>query len=80
MHKVFEWEASTVKHALQLNFACSRRGYEFLLEQNFPLPSLRTFASANVHFGVLTDVFAMLVDKVSTMEVHARDCCVHLMK
>jgi hypothetical protein len=41
-HKGSEWQLDTVKKALQLNFACGRRGYEMLLDQNLPLPSLRT--------------------------------------
>jgi hypothetical protein len=81
-HKGSEWHSDTVKKALQLNFACGRRGYEMLLDQNLPLPSLRTLSrrleGIKFESGVLSDVFDMLKVKVNTLEGHAKDCCLTL--
>eukprot|EP00095_Tigriopus_kingsejongensis_P000834 maker-scaffold63_size435493-snap-gene-3.28 protein:Tk00834 transcript:maker-scaffold63_size435493-snap-gene-3.28-mRNA-1 annotation:"thap domain-containing protein 4" len=38
----FSWTAATIKKALQLRFSCGIAGYEGLLHQGFPLPSVRT--------------------------------------
>ena len=37
-----KWGVITAKKALQLRFTCRSTGYEQLLQQRFPLPSLRT--------------------------------------
>ncbi|XP_025409640.1 THAP domain-containing protein 1-like isoform X2 [Sipha flava] len=40
--KFMKWSNSTVMKALKLKFSCGNNGYEELLKQNIPLPSLRT--------------------------------------
>lgn len=40
--KGFHWSKSTIQKSLQLKLACGKAGYEELLKQNYPLPSLRT--------------------------------------
>ncbi len=80
--KGFEWDSETIKRALQLNFSCGRCGYETLLEQNFPLPSLRTLRRRleciPFNSGVLDEVFDMLETKVNSMAADDRDCCLTL--
>ncbi|XP_040572925.1 uncharacterized protein [Lepeophtheirus salmonis] len=36
------WSSPTINKALKLKYACGSSGYETLLDQGFPLPSLRT--------------------------------------
>lgn len=36
------WSNDTIIKALRLKFACGERGYEELIKQNIPLPSIRT--------------------------------------
>ena len=38
----YEWSSETIQRALQLRFSCGSRGYDALLKQGYPLPSLRT--------------------------------------
>lgn len=63
-----KWSANTIKKALQLRFACGSTGYEQLLEQQFPLPSLRTLRrqmqGVVFELGVLYEVFSLLQLKV----------------
>ncbi|CAI6358976.1 unnamed protein product [Macrosiphum euphorbiae] len=40
--KGFKWSNASIKTALRLKFVCGSNGYEELLAQNNPLPSLRT--------------------------------------
>lgn len=62
------WSEETVRKALQLKFACGRTGYQLLLDQGQPLPSLATLQRRvkNIDFesGLLTNVFQMLKLKV----------------
>ena len=73
------WSNTTIKRALQIRFACGTRGYEELLSQGYPLPSLRTLYRRTEHInfesGVLKEVFEMLSLKVSSMSELDRFCC-----
>ena len=64
-----KWSRETIEKALRLKFACGKTGYELLLEQGQPLPSIATLRRrmADVEFetGVLKSVFSMLKTKVS---------------
>lgn len=59
-----KWHDGTIKQGLQLKFACGTSGYETLLKQGFPLPSIRTLRERTEHIefesGVLDEVFDIL--------------------
>lgn len=78
------WSNVTVKKALQLWFACSKSGYQTLLQQYIPLPSERTlqWRLENVSFcpGVLQSVFDFLKLKVKKMAPEEKICCMTLDK
>lgn len=63
------WSNATVQKALQLKFTCGKVGYETLLEQGQPLPSLvtlrRRLQVIEFEPGVLPSVFQLLTEKVS---------------
>ena len=65
------WATSTVKKALRLRFSCGASGYNLLLQQGYPLPSVRTLQRRMecVTFmpGILSQVFGYLGLKVSEL-------------
>jgi len=77
-----KWSPDTVKKALQPHFACGPTGYDLLLSQNYPLPSLRTLRRnlqcVKFDSGVLCEVFQFLSIKVATMHPLERECCLTL--
>ena len=40
--KFMKWSKGTIEQALKLRIACGKNGYNELLKQSYPLPSLRT--------------------------------------
>ena len=64
-----QWSEKTVQKSLQLKFACGSTGYSVLLDQNFPLPSIRTLQRRlkDIPFssGILPKVFDLLKVKVN---------------
>jgi len=77
--KFMKWSNSTVMKALKLKFSCGNNGYEELLKQNIPLPSLRTLMRRlqNLKFGtgILHEVFKFLQIKIETFkDEHEKDC------
>lgn len=76
------WENEEVRKALQLKFSCGRTGYETLLKQDYPLPSIRTLYRRTEHIkfepGPLDEVFEMLKVKVETMSDLEKFCTVTL--
>lgn len=77
-----KWSQNTVKRALQLHFSCGPIGYNMLLSQNYPLPSLRTLRRRLQVLcfepGVLCKVFYFLALKAETMTSQERECCLTL--
>ena len=77
-----KWSANTVKKALQLRFVCGSTGYDQLLQQHFPLSSLRTLRRKMqcVRFqpGVLHEVFGFMKLKVKEWKPQERECCLTL--
>ena len=67
--KIPRWCNETIVKALKLRFACGTSGYEELLKQKFPLPSVRTLTKRleNLKFssGINEEVFAFLKIKCS---------------
>ena len=68
----------TVKKVLQLRFTCGSTGYEQLLQQHFPLPSLCTLRRKmhGVVFepGELDEVFNLLQRKVQQWKSQECEC------
>lgn len=66
--KGMKWSHETVQKALQLKFSCGKSGYETLLGQGQPLPSIRTLQRRmqDIRFesGMLHEVFKLLTLKV----------------
>ena len=62
--KVPHWCHETILEALKLRFSCSTAGYEELLRQSFPLPSIRTLTKKmeNIKFngGISEEIFQFL--------------------
>lgn len=62
-----KWSPQTIQKALQIRFACGS-GYELLLDQGYPLPSVRTLqrrmALIDFECGILESVFEIMEDKV----------------
>jgi hypothetical protein len=68
--KFMKWSNDTVTKGLKLKFACGSSGYEELLKQNFPYPSVRTLQRRlkrlKFNSGILTEVFNFLKIKVES--------------
>lgn len=76
------WTNKTVRQGLKLRFACGQSGYNALIEQKFPLPSVRTLQrrTQDIEFesGILHDVFSMMSLKSECMSPQDRLCCLLL--
>jgi len=76
--KMQKWHNKTIKKALQLKFSCGQTGYNTLLKQNYPLPSIRTLNRKIEHIkfepGILSEIFHYLQSKVSLMQEHEKLC------
>lgn len=77
--KFMKWSNSTITKALKLKFSCGNNGYEELIKQKIPLPSLRTLRRRlqNLKFepGILDEVFKFLEVKIQTFKSdHEKDC------
>lgn len=74
-----KWSPTTIKKAIQLRFACGPTGYELLLKQHQPLPSIRTLQrrmkTLSFKPGVLSQVFGFMKLKVKEMREEERICC-----
>lgn len=61
------WSHKTVYRALQLKFVCGNNGYEQLIQQGYPLPSLRTLRRRLEDFkfepGISKEMFKFLARK-----------------
>lgn len=64
----FKWEDETVKKALQRKFACGTTGYEAMLDQSLPYPSIRTLQRRLQDIpscpGIVDEVFTYMKIKV----------------
>ena len=80
--RVSKWSPATVKKSLQLHFACGPTGYNTVLNQGLPLPSLRTLRRSiqfvKFNSGILDEVFEFLRIKVHSMNKFERECCLTL--
>lgn len=76
--KFMKWSNETVVKCLKLKFSCGNNGYNELLRQDYPLPSLRTLQRKLHHIkfdsGILDEVFQFMKIKVQNFESHERDC------
>lgn len=76
--KFIKWTNSTVTKSLKLKFSCGNNGYQELLKQGYPLPSVRTLQrrlqTLKFDSGIVDEVFQFLKIKVQCFESHERDC------
>lgn len=80
--KLMKWTNNTVTKSLKLKFSCGASGYNELLTQGYPLPSIRTLQRRlqNLKFdcGILNEVFSFLKLKVETFSPYEKDCALVL--
>lgn len=76
--RIHKWSKSTIKKALRLRFSCGTTGYQELLAQNQPLPSIRTLErrveDIKFNSGILHEVIETMAIKVQAMNKKERDC------
>ncbi|KAJ3640491.1 hypothetical protein Zmor_003785 [Zophobas morio] len=76
------WSNETIAKALSLKFTCGNNGYQQLMKEKIPLPSLRTLSRRLEHLkfdsGILDEVFSFLKIKVDIMTEHEKDCVIVL--
>lgn len=76
--KFMKWSNVTITNSLKLKFSCGGNGYEELIKEGYPLPSIRTLQRRlqNLKFdcGILNEVFDFLKIKVESFEAHEMDC------
>lgn len=74
----FVWSNDTIKKSLRLKFSCGSAGYEELISQHNPLPSLRIIRrklqNISFHSGILHDVFEMLLIKIACLNDAQKEC------
>ena len=77
-----KWSNETIRKGLQLWFSCGSTGYNSLLQQQLPLPSLRSLRRRlefiHMEPGILCEVFSFLQIKVNAMNENERECCLFL--
>lgn len=77
-----KWSNETIKKGLKIRFACGSSGYDLLLQEHLPLPSLRSLRRSleciSMEPGVLEEVFQFLKLKVVQMRPEERECCLTL--
>lgn len=81
--RVYSWSKETIKKALRIKFSCTKHCYEQLIQENIPLPSLRTLRRSlegiNFSSGVLDDIFEAMEIKVKQFtDERQRDCMLGL--
>ena len=77
-----KWSDDSIKKGLKLRFACGTTGYELLLSEKMPLPSIRTLNRHMEHItlepGIQKEVFDFLKLKVSNLNIKEKECCLTL--
>lgn len=79
--KMPRWCNDILIKAYRLKFACGSHGYQELLRNNFPLPSLRTLSRHLENFkfvpGISNEIFEFLKFKVAQFKNNTdKDCVV----
>ncbi|KAK6186664.1 hypothetical protein SNE40_005950 [Patella caerulea] len=78
----FKWSEATYRKAFQLRFTCGTTGYEELLRQSQPFPSLRSLRSklqdVKMEPGLLYETFELLKLKVKSLSEKDRNCVLTL--
>lgn len=73
-----KWSDGTILKALKTKFACKKSGYNHLISEGFPNPSLRTLRrklkGVNFEPGIFDDVFTFLEAKVQHFSEHDKQC------
>eukprot|EP00094_Tigriopus_californicus_P013209 TCALIF_12775-PA protein Name:"Similar to T Transposable element P transposase (Drosophila melanogaster)" AED:0.19 eAED:0.30 QI:0/-1/0/1/-1/1/1/0/813 len=70
--RIRQWTDSTTKKAMHLYFTCGTNGYELILKQGWPLPSISTLnrrmQAIRCEPGTLEEMFSLLETKIESME------------
>ncbi|XP_036142902.1 THAP domain-containing protein 1 [Monomorium pharaonis] len=76
--KVHKWSEETIKKAFKLKLCCSENGYKELLNQNIPLPALRTLRRniKVLNYQLTSDeIYEILNDKITRFQNdREKDC------
>eukprot|EP00094_Tigriopus_californicus_P004020 TCALIF_03873-PA protein Name:"Similar to T Transposable element P transposase (Drosophila melanogaster)" AED:0.29 eAED:0.37 QI:0/-1/0/1/-1/1/1/0/419 len=76
--RVCQWTDSTTKKAMHLYFTCGTSGYELIVKQGWPLPSISTLnrrmQAVQFEPGTLEEMFVLLETKVESMEEKDKEC------
>ncbi|XP_024871136.1 uncharacterized protein LOC112465596 [Temnothorax curvispinosus] len=76
--RIKNWSNETIQRALKLQFTCGTTGYEELILQGMPLPSLRTLRRKleNLKFesGISNEMFDFLKLKASRLQDNDKEC------
>lgn len=74
-----EWSNESIELGLKLKFSCGSTGYDLLINNNLPFPSISTLNRRleNLKFdtGILHEVMEFLSKKVMNMVENEKDCC-----
>ena len=68
--KVSKWSIGTVKKVLQLHFSRGLTGYNMLLKQHFPLPSVRSLQRSLHHAKFESGVVGEVQKSSNIVAVH----------
>lgn len=73
------WSNKTITSSIKLKFACGNNGYQELIKQKIPLPSLRTLSRRleNLKFesGIIDEIFEFFKYKITSFtDEHMKDC------
>ena len=76
----YKWSNQTVRHALQVKCAVGNKGYEFLRNASYPLPSSRTLSrrieSCKFAPGIQYDIIEWLGIKLQSASDESKICFV----
>lgn len=78
--RISQWSNEDIIKALKFRFALSVKGFAFLRDTGYPLPSyctlMRRIQSLKINFGIFHDVLDLLRFKASNMDPSDRFCVV----
>lgn len=73
-----EWSDKTILKALRTKFACKKGGYNHLLREGYPYPSLVTLRTKlqglDFEPGILNEVFMFMKEKVKSFSEQDKEC------
>jgi len=74
-----EWDSETVMKAVKMRFTCTSSGYQTMVDDGYPGPSIRTVQARTEHIkcnpGLEKETLETLKIKAGTFAVPADRCC-----